>query len=382
MSSSQRKNIAFTPMARQPTFQCSHCIRCLYSRAGLKSHVLAKHGTQATTDRASQASSPASNQPSSPQHSDNEHDVEHPMDVDADVQLPFPDAYDDGYDYDNDLDVDVDVQQPFPGTYSDGYGYNNDSDVDLHDHNLHHSNSPSSPPIIPSSPHLEPRSYSHQQTPANDRFLRRVYHDKLNGEFIKHFKISISYILHPGQKCDQHGDNIAADLPPPPRESDHGPNDWTPYAGRVEFELADFLYRRNQMSASDIDILLNLWNASTVAYGISAPFQNHKHLYDTIDATPLGDIPWKSFSLQFNGNRPEGEVPSWMDAGYDVWFRDPHKLVHNIISNPDFENGFDYTPYQEHKADGSRCYHNFMSANWSWKQAVCNTNELFYITHI
>ena len=127
MSSSQRKNVAYTPVARRPAFQCSHCICCFYSRAGLKSHVLAKHGTQATSDRASQTSSPASNQPSSPQHFDDEHDVEHPMDV----QLPFHDDYDDGYGYNNDLDVDVDVQQPFPDTYNDGY--NNDSDMDLHD---------------------------------------------------------------------------------------------------------------------------------------------------------------------------------------------------------------------------------------------------------
>jgi hypothetical protein len=188
----------------------------------------------------------------------------------------------------------------------------------------------------------------------------------------------MSYISHPGQKCDQHGVNIAVDSPPPPRDSDHGPNDWTPYAGRVEFELADFLYHQNQMSASDIDTLLNLWGASAAPHGGSAPFQNHKHLYDTIDATPLGDIPWKNFSLHFNGNRPEHEVPSWMDASYDVWFRDPHQLVHNIISNPDFENGFDYTPYQEHDADENRRYHNFMSANWSWKQAVCITNYLVF----
>ena len=130
------------------------------------------------------------------------------------------------------------------------------------------------------------------------------------------------------------------------------------------------------MSASDIDMLLNLWNASSAAHGESAPFQNHKDVYDTIDATPLGDIPWTNFSLQFNGNRPEGEVPSWMDANYDVWYRDACQLVHNIISNPDFENGFDYVPYQEHDHDNSHYYHNLMSANWSWRQAVSITNEL------
>ena len=66
------------------------------------------------------------------------------------------------------------------------------------------------------------------------------------------------------------------------------------------------------MSAGDIDTLLNLWGASAVSNGGSAPFQNHKHLYDTIDATPLGDVPWQSFSLHYNGKQPEGEVPSWM----------------------------------------------------------------------
>jgi hypothetical protein len=71
-----------------------------------------------------------------------------------------------------------------------------------------------------------------------------------------------------------------------------------------------------------------------------------------------------------------------MDASYDVWFRDPHQLVHNIILNPDFENGFDYIPYQKHDTNGSRRYHNLMSANWAWKQAVSNTiNLVFYLTY-
>jgi hypothetical protein len=136
------------------------------------------------------------------------------------------------------------------------------------------------------------------------------------------------------------------------------------------------------MSASDIDTLLNLWGASAATSGGTAPFQNHKDLYNTIDATPLGDVPWQSFSLHFNGNLPEGEVTSWMDASYDVWFRDPCELIHNIIANPDFENGFDYAPYQERDAEGSRRYHNFMSANWSWKQAVSNIINLeFYSTY-
>ena len=190
MASSQNKTIAYTPVAqaRQPKFQCTQCIRCCYSRAGLKNHVRAKHRSQATSpgDTASHTSSPVSaseqlsDSESSPQHSDNEE--EHPMDIDFDVQLPpaFPDVY--------------------HNDEHDGYGHNNDDlDMDPHDHNLHDndsdgpsSNSESSP-IIPSSPQHESRPHQHQQTPANDRFLRRVYHDKLNGELINYNNAFLSF---------------------------------------------------------------------------------------------------------------------------------------------------------------------------------------------
>ncbi|KAF8528622.1 hypothetical protein JB92DRAFT_3081421 [Gautieria morchelliformis] len=36
-------------------------------------------------------------------------------------------------------------------------------------------------------------------------------------------------------------------------------------------------------------------------------------MYDTIDSTPLGDISWESFSLQYNGEIPADNVPSWME---------------------------------------------------------------------
>ena len=194
MASSQNRNTAYTPVAQahQPKFQCLQCTHCCYSRAGLKNHVHAMHRSQATSpsDRASHTSSPVSaseqlsDSESYPQHSDNEE--EHPMDVDLDVQLPlaFPDAY--------------------HNDENDGYGYNNDLEMDLHDYNLHDNDGPSSnlesSPIIPSSlqHEFESQPHEHQQIPANDRFLRRVYHDKLNGELImhfSHFKISISYVL-------------------------------------------------------------------------------------------------------------------------------------------------------------------------------------------
>jgi hypothetical protein len=59
--------------------------------------------------------------------------------------------------------------------------------------------------------------------------------------------------------CDENGVDILSDTPPP-RGSGNGPGDWTPYKSRLEFEIADFLFRRNQMSAGDINLLFGLYH--------------------------------------------------------------------------------------------------------------------------
>jgi Plavaka transposase len=161
-------------------------------------------------------------------------------------------------------------------------------------------------------------------------------------------------------------------MPPPPRHSDKGSDDWTPYDNHLQFEVADFLYRRNQMSARHINFLLSLWAVSLVRaiHDVEPPFSTATQLYDTIDSTPLGDVTWESFALQYNGHRPVENTPSWMQAEYDVWFRDPRTLVHNLLSNPDFKSGFDYAPYQERTANGIHRFQDFMSGNWAWNQAV------------
>jgi Plavaka transposase len=124
------------------------------------------------------------------------------------------------------------------------------------------------------------------------------------------------------------------------------------------------------MSAGDINFMLNLWTASLAIHNDKPPFSNATDLYKTIDSTPLGDVAWQSFSLQYDGMQPVEGVPSWMQAEYDVWFRDPHVLVHNLLSNPDFKSDFDYTPFQETTTDGVHRFQDFMSGNWAWHQAV------------
>jgi hypothetical protein len=188
--------------------------------------------------------------------------------------------------------------------------------------------------------------------------------------FIFLFCILIENTGSTGQIIDEQSNALPPNTLPPPRETDRGPDEWTPYNSRLEFETADFIYRRNQMSGGDIDTLFNLWADTLDIHGDTPPFANHSDLYSTIDSTPLGDIPWQSFSSTYSGEMPEDEVPSWMTTEYEVWFRDPRELVRNLLANSDFKDNFDYAPMQEYDSAGNHRFHNFMSGNWAWKQAV------------
>jgi Plavaka transposase len=102
----------------------------------------------------------------------------------------------------------------------------------------------------------------------------------------------------------------------------------------------------------------------------------------TIDATPLGDVKWNNFSLSYNGEKPVSNTPAWMNSSYDIWFRDPLTLVQNLLSNPDFNNEFDYVPFQEHDLDGNHRFQDFMSGNWAWKQAVRLAFICYHVSYL
>jgi Plavaka transposase len=125
------------------------------------------------------------------------------------------------------------------------------------------------------------------------------------------------------------------------------------------------------MSAGDINSLLNMWAATLAPHGDDLPFCNHTDLYNTIDSTPLGDVPWESVTATYGGAIPDGERSAWMDTEFEVWFRDPKQLVENMIANPDFNGEFDCSPFQEYDTNNNHRFCNFMSGDWAWKQAVC-----------
>ena len=128
-----------------------------------------------------------------------------------------------------------------------------------------------------------------------------------------------------------------------------------PYRNRGEFETAQFLFCKAKMSARNIDTLLDLWAATLLKHDDTPPFANHGDLFDTIDSTPLGDVPWQTFSINYDAGEevPDG-APSWQTSTYDVWFRDPRLVVRNMIDNPDYGNQFDSAPTRTFDSKGHR----------------------------
>ncbi|KAG1844846.1 hypothetical protein DFJ58DRAFT_843939 [Suillus subalutaceus] len=116
----------------------------------------------------------------------------------------------------------------------------------------------------------------------------------------------------------------------------------------------DFMYTENQMSAGDINKILHLWGITLAVHRDDPPFADYKDLYNTIDATPLDDVTWESFSLKYNGDKPAGECPLWMEQSHE------NSKVELIIRPT--------RKFQE--KDEQRRYKDFMSGDWAWQQAV------------
>ncbi|KAL0057162.1 hypothetical protein AAF712_016204 [Marasmius tenuissimus] len=183
-------------------------------------------------------------------------------------------------------------------------------------------------------------------------------------------KKKINYVFHDklnGHRCDGDGNFLPAGAPPPPPINSPAGNDWRPWRDGLEFWTANLLYRRMQTSAGNIDDLMDI---ITARHPDQEPlFADHDDLYGTIDACSDGAVPWEAFSVQYDGPRdPEKQAP-WMDKEYMVYYRDPRKVLHRQLGDPDFVGEIETTPYEATSLDGKRQYQNFMSGNWAMREA-------------
>ncbi|KIN93763.1 hypothetical protein M404DRAFT_170289 [Pisolithus tinctorius Marx 270] len=171
------------------------------------------------------------------------------------------------------------------------------------------------------------------------------------------------------RRCDAEGNFLPDDAPPPPRVQ-KSLDDWTPYRNRLEFELTDFLFTHAEMSAKKLDTLLEIWAASLLALGGDPLFNNHAELYRVIDSTCVGEVPWEDFTIRYTAEVRDEETAPWMFDNYDVWYRDPQKVIHNILASSNLAAKMDYVPYREYDAtNNERRWQDFMSGNWAWEEA-------------
>ncbi|KIK26114.1 hypothetical protein PISMIDRAFT_95284, partial [Pisolithus microcarpus 441] len=150
--------------------------------------------------------------------------------------------------------------------------------------------------------------------------------------------------------CNENGEFLLPGAPPLPPSIKTNDN-WSPYYNRLEFETTELLFQHCEISACQTDTLLDLWAASLLRYCDQPPFSDHKHLYKTIDSTPLGGVKWECFKINHLGEKPEVNAPPWMDQDFDVWFRDPRLVIHNILGNPAFKDELDLQPFCEYSAE-------------------------------
>ncbi|KAI9433539.1 hypothetical protein H4582DRAFT_2112842 [Lactarius indigo] len=214
------------------------------------------------------------------------------------------------------------------------------------------------PPRTPTAPLTSPAP----QTPEN---LGRYSHPATPGSVRRYQwttnRRGVKSRIHPyldvctGQPCDADGFDLPKDTPPTPEEP-RANDDFFPYSSRAEFELADFLFRRVQMAGAKISDLMDIWAAA-------------QDLYNTIDSTEIGGVAWQAFSVEFDGDATGDSAAPWKTKSYEVWFRDPLKVVEAQIANKEYALEVDYAPKCMFSRAGKRQYSDFMSGNWAWEQA-------------
>lgn len=92
-----------------------------------------------------------------------------------------------------------------------------------------------------------------------------------------HINLSIQPVAHghTAMPCDSEGNYLPEGSLPPPKHID--PNNWSPYRDTLQFQCADFLYHKVEMSQPDIDFLMEMWAFSKPQEGDIGPLELYNH---------------------------------------------------------------------------------------------------------
>ncbi|KAJ6626343.1 hypothetical protein B0H10DRAFT_2304020 [Mycena sp. CBHHK59/15] len=173
-------------------------------------------------------------------------------------------------------------------------------------------------------------------TPASeaddDNTFQRQYHPLLNAV-----------------PCDVNGDYLppysAPPAPPAPPEDGQDPASWAPFGSRAEFAFAHYHFVELQSSERNINTALDIWAASLLEFGHTAPWENAAQLYAAIDEIQNGDMP------------------------YELCTRNLRQVLHHQLGTRSFKDHVYMIPYRQFNHRGKRVWSNLMSGDWAWKQA-------------
>ena len=214
-------------------------------------------------------------------------------------------------------------------------------------------------------------SGSNEASVANDHGpgKQRIEHPHLCGMcslvlFIVHTVLKQSAAL----PCDANGAFLPPDTPPPPQGMAQQ-GDWTPFNSEIQFKVADLLYRSVEMSATSLNTLFELWDLSMSSFNSCGPFQSHQEMHDIIDSSVLRDIPWQCLVTGISDNVTE-HSPTWIQARYEIWYRNPEAVVIAMLANQDFNGQFDLCPYIDLDANRRHWWNIVMSGNIAWHRCV------------
>jgi hypothetical protein len=162
---------------------------------------------------------------------------------------------------------------------------------------------------------------------------------------------------------------------PPPRhddDDDYVPESerWEGFSSRAGWDFAHLHFVEAQSSEGKINKALDIWTASVMEYGGSAPWTSAQELYSTIDNIQHGDAPFQSIKIKYNGPRPAGTPPPWMTETYELCTRNARSVLVNQMSSRKLCGSVNLRPYRQFDENGNRVYSNFMSGNYAWKQSV------------
>ncbi|KAJ3927298.1 MAG: hypothetical protein NXY57DRAFT_965615 [Lentinula lateritia] len=171
-----------------------------------------------------------------------------------------------------------------------------------------------------------------------------------------------------GDICTEDGRPLSASSSPPPQVESQNP--WEPFSGEAQFRISNLLFKKVQMSQTNIDELFNIWNLHQQELTkTDSPFENHKDMYNVIDSIVDGGAAWNCFQTVVNEHLSP-DAPEWQRTSYQVWYRNPATVIANILANPEFRHDFDPAPYVHINSNGQRRWADFMSGNWAWRHAT------------